>query len=112
LGVLTHVGTQFGLVDRIIMTTGALLLLVSITTALVMWWIRRPEGRAGLPKRPTDPHLPWTLALLAFVVAVVYPLWGVSALVVVMLDRLLIRRVHRLRSAFGMPTTTETKIPS
>lgn len=39
LGVLTHMGTQFGLVDRIIMTIGALLLLVSITTALVMWWI-------------------------------------------------------------------------
>jgi uncharacterized iron-regulated membrane protein len=51
-GVLTHMGTQFGLVDRIIMTTGALLLLVSITTALMMWWIRRPQGRPGLPNAP------------------------------------------------------------
>ena len=35
-----------------------------------------------------------------------------SALVVVMLDRLVIRRVRRLRSVFGMPATTETKSPS
>jgi uncharacterized iron-regulated membrane protein len=110
-GVLTHMGTQFGLVDRIIMTTGAVLLLVSIGTALVMWWIR-PDGRLGLPKRPTDPHLPWTLALLGLVVAVVYPLWGVSALVVSLLDRLVIRRVRRLRAVFGMPATTEIKSPS
>jgi uncharacterized iron-regulated membrane protein len=86
-----------------------LLLLVSIGTALMMWWIRRPEGRAGLPKRPADPHLPWTLALLGLVMAMVYPLWGVSVLVVVMLDRLVIHRVRRLRSLFGMPATTETK---
>ncbi|MEO7195296.1 MAG: hypothetical protein ABIZ05_10800 [Pseudonocardiaceae bacterium] len=29
-----------------------------------MWWIRRPHKRAGLPKRPADPRLPRTLALI------------------------------------------------
>ena len=105
-GVYTHMGTEFGVIDRIIMTTGALLLLVSIGTSLVMWWIRRPQGRAGLPKRPADPRLPWALALIGLVVALIYPLWGVSVLVVLALDQLVIRRVGRLRSAFGMPTPT------
>ncbi|MGH3528577.1 MAG: PepSY domain-containing protein, partial [Pseudonocardiaceae bacterium] len=42
-GVYIHMGTEFGVIDRIIMTTGALLLLVSIGTSLVRWWIRRPH---------------------------------------------------------------------
>lgn len=51
-------GHPVGLLDRIVMTTGTLLLLVSIGTSLVMWWLRRPQGRAGLPKRPANPRLP------------------------------------------------------
>ncbi|MGH3873146.1 MAG: PepSY-associated TM helix domain-containing protein [Pseudonocardiaceae bacterium] len=102
LGVLTHMGTQFGVVDRVVMTAGVLLLLVSIGTSAVMWWLRRPGGGTGLPKRPTNPRLPAVLGVISLVVAVVYPLWGVSALVVVVLDRFLVRRVRRLRSVFGL----------
>ena len=55
LGVLIHSGTQYGLTDRITMTAGVLLLLVSIATSLVMWWKRRPSRRIGLPRRPDGP---------------------------------------------------------
>lgn len=102
-GVLTHMGTQFGVIDRIVMTTGVLLLLVSIGTSAVMWWIRRPGGGAGLPKRPTNPRLPMAMAVIGLVVALVYPLWGVSALIVVTLDRFVVRRSRRLRGTFGLP---------
>ncbi len=103
LGVLTHMGTQFGVVDRIVMTAGTLLLLISIATSAVMWWIRRPHGGSGLPKRPMNPRLPAAMAVIGVVVAVVYPLWGVSALLVVALDRFVIRRARRLRRLFGLP---------
>jgi uncharacterized iron-regulated membrane protein len=45
---LAHMGTQFGVIDRIIMTTGVLLLLTSIATSFVMWWLRRPSSRARI----------------------------------------------------------------
>ncbi len=112
LGVLTHMGTQFGVVDRIVMTTGVLLLLVSIGTSAVMWWIRRPGGGAGLPKRPMNPRLPTAMAVIGLVVAVVYPLWGVSALIVVALDRFVVRRARRLRGTFGLPPKQETPSPA
>lgn len=76
LGVLTHMGTQFGVLDRIIMTAGALLVLTSIGTSAVMWWIRRPSGRAGLPKRPMNPRLPTAMAVIGLVVGLVYPCGG------------------------------------
>ncbi len=106
IGVLTHMGTQFGLLSRILMTLGCLLLIASIVTSLGMWRHRRPDGRAGLPKRPANPRLPRALAAAGLIVAVVYPLWGASALLVVLIDRLVIRRIRRLRAAFGLPATT------
>ena len=102
LGVLTHMGTQFGVVDRIVMTVGALLVLVSIATSMVMWWIRRPSGRAGLPKRPMNPRLPTAVVISGAIIGVLYPLWGVCAILVVLLDRYVIRRIPRLRGAFGL----------
>ncbi len=112
LGVLTHMGTQFGVIDRIVMTTGVLLLLTSIGTSFVMWWLRRPSGRAGLPKRPVNPRLPLAMTAIALVVAVIYPLWGVSALIVVVLDRFVIRRTRWLRCAFGLPPKHEKPSPA
>ena len=42
------------------------------------------------------------MAIAAVLLAVVYPLWGVSVVAVLGLDRFVIRRVGALRSAFGM----------
>ncbi|MGQ0743749.1 MAG: PepSY-associated TM helix domain-containing protein [Acidimicrobiales bacterium] len=101
-GVQTHLGTQFGLASRVTMTAGCLLILWMAFTGLVMWAKRRPQGRMGLPRRPADVRTPRPLRLAATGLGLVYPLWGVSALAVLSFDRLVIRRVPRLRSAFGM----------
>ena len=101
-GINTHMGTQFGLVNRIVMTGGALLLLWMAFTAVVMWWKRRPKGRAGMPRRPADVALPRVLKWSAVGMGLVYPLWALSALAMVGVDRFVIRRVDRLRNTFGM----------
>ncbi len=100
-GINTHMGTEFGLVNRIVMTGGCLLLLWMAFTAVVMWWKRRPKGKVGLPRRPNDVALPRAVKLAALGLGVVYPLWAVSALAAFGIDRLVIRRVRRLRTAFG-----------
>ena len=101
-GIQTHMGTQYGLVTRIAMTLGCLLLLWMAFTAVVMWWKRRPRGKAGLPRRSADAALPKGLRVAALAMGVVYPLWAASAVLVLLVDRLLIRRVPRLSRAFGM----------
>jgi uncharacterized iron-regulated membrane protein len=42
------------------------------------------------------------------VVALIYPLWGLSALIVIALDRFVIRRIPRLRNTFGLPPKRDT----
>ncbi|MBM3675635.1 MAG: PepSY domain-containing protein [Actinobacteria bacterium] len=102
LGVQTHMGTQFGVVSRILMTAGCLLILWMATTAIVMWWKRRPSGKAGLPRRPNDVRTPKSVLVVAVVLGLLYPLWGISALLILLADRYVIRSVPPLRRAFGM----------
>jgi uncharacterized iron-regulated membrane protein len=52
-GIQTHMGTQYGLVTRVLMTTTCLLVLWNVTTAAVMWNKRRRSGTLGLPRRPS-----------------------------------------------------------
>jgi uncharacterized iron-regulated membrane protein len=102
LGVQTHMGTQFGLASRIAMTAGALLILWSAATAVVMWWKRRPRGGAGLPRRPDDVRTPRGLWAAGGVLGLIYPLWGLSALAALAFDRWVIRRFGPTRRLFGM----------
>ena len=96
-----HMGTQFGLVNRVLVTVGCLGLLWSVVSAAVMYVKRRRPGSAGLPRRPADLGLANRLVLIAVVLGLIYPLWGVSALVVLAVDRFVIRRWSRTRRAFG-----------
>jgi uncharacterized iron-regulated membrane protein len=98
--VSTHMGTQLGVVSRIFMTGLCLAVLWSVVSALVMYAKRRRTG-LGLPRRPRDVRLTNGLLVLVVVTGLVFPLWGLSALAVLGLDRFVIRSVPRLRTTFG-----------
>lgn len=100
-GIQTHMGTQYGLPTRILMTATCLLVLWNVGTAAVMWNKRR-RGTLGLPRRPADVRLQRILGITALVLAVIYPLWGLTLVAVLLADHYLIRRVPKLRYAFGM----------
>jgi uncharacterized iron-regulated membrane protein len=99
--VSTHMGTQLGIASRIVMTLVCLAMIWSIISAVVMYTKRRRPGTAGLPRRPVDVRLAWGLVAILVVLGIVYPLWGVTALIVVGVDRFVIRKVPKLRAAFG-----------
>lgn len=99
--VSTHMGTQLGLVSRIFMTLLCVLSIWSVISASVMFWKRRRPGTLGLPRRPADPRLTPKVVAVGIVIGIVFPLWAVVALVVLAVDRFVIRRVPSLRRAFG-----------
>jgi uncharacterized iron-regulated membrane protein len=101
LGVQTHMGTQFGLASRVAMTLACVLVLWAAFSGLVMFAKRR-RGGTGFPRRPVDARLQRGMIVVAVLLALIYPLWGLSALVVLVLDKYVIRKVPPLRRAFGM----------
>ena len=99
--VSTHMGTQLGIVSRIFMTLLCVLSIWSVISGFVMFWKRRRPGTSGLPRRPVDVSISKRLAVIAAAMAIVFPQWGVTALVVLAFDRFVIRRIRPLRTAFG-----------
>ena len=99
--VSTHMGTQLGIFSRILMTMLCVLTIWSVISALVMFKKRRRPGTAGLPRRPSQVGLAGGVIAVGAVIAVVYPLWGLTAFIVAGLDRFVVRRVPVLRRTFG-----------
>ena len=92
-GVNTHMGTQYGIVTRILATLACLGVLTSIVSALAMWWKRRPTGSAGLPGRTSDTVRSNTprgaivaVGVIATALAVLYPSFGVTLIVVLIAE--------------------------
>jgi uncharacterized iron-regulated membrane protein len=92
-----HMGTQWGLLSRILITLGCLAVIVSLVSSVVMWWKRRPQGRTGLPARQAYRNGQVVLAVGALVIALVFPLWGASLLAVLALDAV-VDRIRKRRS--------------
>lgn len=101
-GVQTHMGTQFGIVSRVLATAVCLLMFWNVFTAFKMWNRRRRKGTVGIPRRPVDVAMQRSVGIAALFLAVLYPLWGLTLIAVLLFDRYVVRRVPALRAAFGM----------
>ena len=90
MGVMLHEGKLFGSLNQIAILLICLMILLSSTSGLVIWWKRRPKGGLGVP--PLRHDLPtWkTGVVIILALAVAFPLVGASLIGVWLLDRLLL----------------------
>ena len=108
-GIAMHMGNQFGLLTRILATFACLGCSTSALTGLLMWWNRRPSGRSWIARSGGAAH-PRRYAEACghrgvrgrVVLGVLFPVFGVSLLVVLALETVLARRIGR---AAPSPTT-------
>jgi len=90
-----HVGWIGGFWTKVLATLLCVLLVFLVVSGVVMWWLRRPAGRSGFPKRrPED--LPKWLWITNGVLCVIFPAVGASLLVYAAGDGIA-RGVRRLR---------------
>ncbi len=100
-GIGLHEGRSFGPWSMAGSTIMCLVIIASCVTGPLMWWKRRPSGSLGaprgrLPLRGTPVLLVGLIALGIFL-----PFFGLSVLVVLLLDQLVIRRVPALSARFN-----------
>jgi uncharacterized iron-regulated membrane protein len=101
-GVAIHEGQLFGPLNQAFGVFTALGMITLAVSAIVMWWRRRPRGVLGAPPAHADMRYPRVFVGLLVVLGVVLPLLGVSMLVVLLLERLVLRRFHRARHFLGL----------
>ena len=84
-------------------TAFCLLVLFVCVSGAVMWWKRRPDGAARLAAPPMPRDLPmWKGAVvLMLALSFAFPMAGLTLLVVMALDLLLVSRLPALKRALS-----------
>jgi uncharacterized iron-regulated membrane protein len=67
----------------------------------VMWWRRRPVKTLGAPAMPANFPLWKGAVALVGVMGLLFPLVGVSLLIILSLDYLVLSRIPRLKGILG-----------
>jgi uncharacterized iron-regulated membrane protein len=103
-GIAIHEGALFPPLNQILGVFTALGLMTLCTSAVVMWWRRRPGGVLGAPPALETAKYPALLLGLLVVLGVFLPLLGGSMLLVLLLERLWLRRNARISAFLGLTT--------
>jgi uncharacterized iron-regulated membrane protein len=85
-GVSVHMGQEFGRVNQLLMLTVCLAVMLMSVSAAVMWWKRRPRNALGAPRYPSDYRIPRAILLTAVLFGILFPLVGLSILIMLGLD--------------------------
>jgi uncharacterized iron-regulated membrane protein len=101
-GVAAHEGQWFGLANQLLNLFIAVGLVLLSVSGVMMWWKRRPQGTLGAP--PARSGAAPAIAFFALVIALglYLPLFGASLIVILLLDRLLLRRLAGPKRWLGL----------
>lgn len=100
VGIALHEGRQWGLVSQLMALAGAVAILVSVASAMVMWRKRRPKG-LGPPRKEPHRKLGFGVLIIMIALGALFPLLGLSMLAILALEFFVIRRVPLLARMFG-----------
>lgn len=87
-GVMVHMGRQYGLANQLANLIVCVALVGAIIAGIVLWWRRRPAGGIGVPLVHDGDRLPRPIAVVLAVMAVVFPLVGLTIVVVLVARKL------------------------
>ncbi len=101
-GIAAHEGALFGWPNQLLglMTAGGLVLLS--LSSVVMWWKRREPGELGAPKAAASPRFSLGLVILVVFFGIYLPLFGISMLIVWIVEKLLLCRIPPVQRWLGL----------
>lgn len=85
-GINVHLGQEFGLANQLVLLVACMAIVLLAVSAAVMWWKRRPKGSLGVPPMPADRRVFRGLIALLAIGGILFPLVGVSLIVMLALD--------------------------
>jgi uncharacterized iron-regulated membrane protein len=102
VGIAFHEGRLFGWPNQLLLllTTGGLVLVC--VSAIWLWLRRRDPGKLGAPPPGISAQRSVPLLVAVIALGVLLPLFGVSLVVVLLLERLVLRQVPAARDWLGL----------
>ena len=102
-GVAWHEGQLFGRVNQLIGVLTALMLATLSVTGFVMWRRRKPDGVLGAPPPQTGQRRLGQIVPVILILAAFLPMLGMSLVLILLFDHVLLPRLHRFADWLGMP---------
>jgi uncharacterized iron-regulated membrane protein len=96
LGITLHKGTQFGLINQLISLFICLGIILVTVSGFYLWLKRKPKKGLGAPKATSIRSMKLFLFVLLGL-GMVFPLVGLSLIIILLVDVLLIKRIPALR---------------
>ncbi|KJV36976.1 PepSY-associated TM helix domain-containing protein [Luteibacter yeojuensis] len=101
-GVAVHEGQLFAPLNQVLGVVSALGLLTMAVSSVVLWWRRRPAGTLGAPAAHAKARSPVVVVALVCVLGVLLPLLGATLVLVVVVERIVLRRFPAARHVLGL----------
>ncbi|WP_348269645.1 PepSY domain-containing protein [Edaphobacter paludis] len=105
IGVAAHEGQLFGLFNQLLGLFTAIGLVLLSTSAVVLWWRRRAVGVLGAPVQVRKPRFSWGLVVLATAFGLYLPMLGASLVIVLLVERFVLRKIPATRIWLGLSAT-------
>nr|WP_028107120.1 PepSY domain-containing protein [Exiguobacterium undae] len=96
LGITLHKGTEFGLINQLISLLICLGIILVAVSGFYLWFKRKPGKGMGAPKGPPAKSIKWFILVL-ILLGILFPLVGLSLIIVWLVDFLIIRRIPAVR---------------
>jgi len=90
-GINVHLGQQYGTFNRLVLLLACAAIFLLCVSGAVMWWKRRPAGGIGIPPLPHAKRTAAIVFALLCIGGMLFPLMGLSLLVIGVLDFILTR---------------------
>jgi len=101
VAISAHEGHLFGWINQALGLLTGCGLLTMVVSALLLWWKRRPAGFLGAPP-PATTRAGAALTALIAGLGIILPTMGVSLLLILALERLVLRRIAPARRFLGL----------
>jgi uncharacterized iron-regulated membrane protein len=105
-GIAAHEGQLFAPINQALGLFTALGLITVSSSAVVLWWRRRPEGIIGAPGALARPKLAAGVFVLIALIGLVLPMFGATLLTMLLVERLVLRRSPAARKFLGLHEAT------
>jgi uncharacterized iron-regulated membrane protein len=105
VGIAAHEGQLFGWFNQLLgvfTTSGLVLMSVS---AFILWRRRKPEGVLGAPPPLPDASVGRVIGGIILVLAVALPLLAASLVLILSIEWLVLKRIHKARRWLGLTTS-------
>lgn len=99
-GITLHKGLEYGLLNQIIGIIVCIGIAGIVVTGFMLWLRRKPQDHMGAPRAQSYGKIKGII-ILFILYGILFPLVGLSLIIVALIDLLLIKRVPKLKKFFN-----------